>query len=219
MILYDTALTEAPTHRHGTLPAHQVVWRSSGRQHPAAHHRPLAGKRRHPRPQRRQPIRRLTRHRTRCDAKPQRWPPRASPAPPEMPSSKAPSPAMAASPTPARCASPAMPNSTSPAPSPTPACFDIMTWQGTLPASFVNNGTVIDRSAVKVSIPRHIRRRFHALHPGLRRPQLSTPALGKLVRRLAKHRPGPAREQRAIGFHRSRGASPDRRFYRILVAP
>jgi hypothetical protein len=97
--------------------------------------------------------------------------------------------------------------------------LDIMTWSGTLPAGFVNNGIVLDRSAVKVS--------SHAIsgddftltiqgYAGHNYQLQRSEDLSGAWQNIGSARPG---NDEPLVFTDPGGAAPDRRFYRILVIP
>lgn len=97
--------------------------------------------------------------------------------------------------------------------------LDIMTWSGMLPAGFVNLGIVLDHSAVKVS--------SHAIsgddftltiqgYAGHNYQLQRSEDLSGDWQNIGPVRPG---NNAPLVFTDPGGASPDRRFYRILVAP
>ena len=97
--------------------------------------------------------------------------------------------------------------------------LDLMTWNGTLPAGFVNHGIVLDRSAVKIETFALSGNDFtltiqgHAGHNY--QLQRSTSLLNDW-QNLGSSQPG---NNVPLVFTDSGGASADRRFYRISVVP
>ena len=98
--------------------------------------------------------------------------------------------------------------------------LDIMTWQGELPAGFVNHGTVLDRSKVKVDAIESSGSDFKITIHGYRghgyRLQWTEDLVSKPWQDVGDPVPGA---DAAIQFTHGPGADEPRGFYRVLVSP
>jgi pectate lyase len=98
--------------------------------------------------------------------------------------------------------------------------LDIMTWNGTLPAQFVNHGTVLDRNAIRVSSPRASGKDFEVKIDGYAghgyqlqyRDDLASGTWTTLG-------PATAGANALITFTHTNGVTAQRRFYRVAVNP
>jgi uncharacterized protein len=97
--------------------------------------------------------------------------------------------------------------------------LDIMTWQGDLPAGFVNHGTVLDRSMVKVdgleAVGNDFKVRVHG-YPGHNYRLQWTANLSGAWQDLGDSVVGA---DSVIEFVDADGAGASRRFYRVVVSP
>jgi autotransporter-associated beta strand protein len=97
--------------------------------------------------------------------------------------------------------------------------LDIMTWQGTLPVGFVNSGIVLDRSAVKITSHAITGNDFSLTiqgHAGHNYQLQRCDSLSDAWQNLGPAQPGG---NATLVFTDPGGASADRRFYRISIAP
>ena len=97
--------------------------------------------------------------------------------------------------------------------------LDIMTWNGTLPAGFVNHGIVLDRSAVKISSHAVTGNDFTLTiqgHAGHDYQLQRCDSLADAWQNLGPAQPG---NNVPLVFTDPGGAAAERRFYRISVVP
>lgn len=98
--------------------------------------------------------------------------------------------------------------------------LDIMTWQGELPAGFVNHGTVLDRSSVKIdgfeAVGNAFKVRIHGYHAHGYRLQWTDDLSSGIWHDAGEPVAGA---DAAIEFADPAGASESRRFYRVAVSP
>jgi hypothetical protein len=98
--------------------------------------------------------------------------------------------------------------------------LDIMTWSGTLPAGFVNNGTVLDRSLIRISAANVGTNGFNLKIQGYlghtyqlqSRDNLSSGSWQNLGAPLAGN-------DALITFTDSNGVTSSNRFYRVAISP
>jgi len=98
--------------------------------------------------------------------------------------------------------------------------LDIMTWTGTLPAGFVNQGTVLDRSLITLSSFDVIGTNFSATIQGYLKHSYQLQSCDDLGsgswQNVGSAIPGA---NAPINFTHTDGASANQRFYRIIVSP
>ena len=98
--------------------------------------------------------------------------------------------------------------------------LDIMTWQGELPAGFINNGSVLDRSKVKVDAIESSGNDFKVTIHGYRghgyRLQWTDDLVSKPWQDIGDPLPG---EDAPLQFSHGPAADEPRGFYRVLVSP
>ena len=97
--------------------------------------------------------------------------------------------------------------------------LDIMTWTGTLPAGFVNNGIVLDRSAVKVDLFEIAGPSINVTLTGYAGHSYQLQYSDDLSGNWKNIGPAQAGGNAPITLTDPAGATGDRRFYRVSLAP
>jgi hypothetical protein len=98
--------------------------------------------------------------------------------------------------------------------------LDILTWNGTLPGNFVNNGTVLDHSSLALSSSGLNGADFHTTIQGYAGHNYQLQSCDALTGRVWQNiGPAVAGSDAPINFTHSGGATAQQRFYRVLVTP
>ncbi|MBN8460802.1 MAG: alpha-L-fucosidase [Verrucomicrobia bacterium] len=97
--------------------------------------------------------------------------------------------------------------------------LDIMTWNGTLPAGFVNHGIVLDRSAVRILSCGIVGDQFSLVIEGYAGHSYRLQVVDSLSEPWQDLGPAQTGRNAQLTFTDPRDDSTERRFYRIVVSP